>query len=267
MAFAAGIARGVWRSSSFDSDIPIPVRCCASCLAHDFNDSTHPLLLLSPDGRMLTFIRGGAFGDSAARGEAVREAPASRRAGPAHAGSSSSRSSRSSRRTDRASCTRLVTQRWKWDLWQVPVLGGAPQPFLPNGVRARIWLDERQLDARGDHEGRPHGDCHVDGEPQREHGRIDLPSGENGMAHRSAPSPIARSLSDRGNGRRRPGCPGRVDAVRTRRQPGRPVGPPNAQCTTAARAARRRVDCPVSSNAETGFHIWRQRLPDGVPSR
>ena len=227
----------------------------------DFNDSAIAPSL-SPDGRMLTFIRGGAFGDSAARGQAVREAPASRPAGPAHAGSVHQGAAGSSRRTDRVSCTPRSRRRWKWDSWQVPVLGGAPQPFLPN-ASGLVWLDERQLMYSEMPTG-VHMGIVTSTESRSEHRRIYFPSGENGMAHRSALSPDRKSLliAEMDGGGWLPCRLMPFDASTT----GRPVGPPNAQCTTAAWSPDG-AWMYFSSNAETGFHIWRQRSPDGVPEQ
>src|SRR5205823_6011006 len=111
----------------------------------DFNDSAiHPAV--SPDGRMVTFIRGGFFGTSSGgqttvqiyvkilpQGEPVqltrdpylKEQPVFSPDG--------------SRIIDTA-----VMPGWKWDSWQVPVLGGAPQPFLPN-ASGLVWLDDQRL--------------------------------------------------------------------------------------------------------------------------
>src|SRR5437870_10145284 len=45
--------------------------------------------------------------------------------------------------------------------------------------------------------------------------------------------------------------------------PGKPVGPAPAQCTDAAWSPDGRW-MYFSANAGRGFHIWRQRFPDGV---
>jgi hypothetical protein len=48
--------------------------------------------------------------------------------------------------------------------------------------------------------------------------------------------------------------------------PGRPIGPPDGQCTTMAWSPDGRW-MYFSSNAGGGFHIWRQRYPDGTPEQ
>ena len=111
-----------------------------------------------------------------------------------------------------------------------PVLGGAPQPFLPN-ASGLVWLDERQLMyakmTTGVHMG-----IVTSTESRSEHRRIYFPSGENGMAHRSVLSPDHKSLLivEMDGGAWLPCRLMPFDASTT----GRPVGPPNAQCTTAA---------------------------------
>ena len=226
----------------------------------DFNDSTIAPSL-SPDGRMLTFIRGGAFGDSAARGQVyVKLLPAGE---PVQLTRDQFIKEQPVFTPDGSRIVyTAVTQRWKWDSWQVPVLGGAPQPFLPN-ASGLVWLDERQLMyaemTTGVHMG-----IVTSTESRSEHRRIYFPSGENGMAHRSVLSPDRKSLLivEMDGGAWLPCRLMPFDASTT----GRPVGPPNAQCTTAAWSPDG-AWMYFSSNAETGFHIWRQRFPDGVPEQ
>ena len=47
---------------------------------------------------------------------------------------------------------------------------------------------------------------------------------------------------------------------------GHAIGPPDGQCTTAAWSPDGRW-MYLSSNSGGGFHIWRQKYPDGVPER
>jgi Tol biopolymer transport system component len=142
----------------------------------------------------------------------------------------------------------------------VPVLGGAPQPFLPN-ASGLTWLDEQRLvyssiDA-GSHMGI------VTSSPTRTEARsIYFPASRAGMAHRSTPSPDRGSLlvveMDQGTWQ-----PCRLVPV-DGSSAGTPVGPQNGQCTSAAWSPDGRW-MYFSSNAGGAYHIWRQRHPDGTP--
>ncbi len=226
----------------------------------DFNDSALTPAL-SPDGRMMTFIRGGYFGASALTGQVyVKILPkgepvqltrdAFQKEQPAFSPDGS-----------RIVYTSLMPG-FKWDSWQVPVLGGAPQPFLPN-ASGLVWLDEQRM-LYSEIMAGVHMGIVTSTESRSEHREIYLPPLEGGMAHRSVRSPDGKSLlvveMDGGGW-----LPCRLmpfDASST----GHPVGPQEAQCTTAAWSPDGRW-MYFSSSADDGFHIWRQRYPDGSPEK
>jgi eukaryotic-like serine/threonine-protein kinase len=226
----------------------------------DFNDSAlHPSL--SPDGRMLTFVRGGTFGDSSLRGQVyVKLLPKGDPVQLTHdefPKESPAFSPDGSRIVYTA-----VTPGFKWDSWQVPVIGGAPKPFLPN-ASGLVWLDDQRLMyseiVSGVHMG-----IVASTESRSDPKGVYLPPAEGAMAHRSTRSPDGKSLlvveMDGGGW-----LPCRLmpfDAA----SPGRPVGPREAQCTSAAWSPDGRW-MYFSSNAVDGFHIWRQRYPDGEPEQ
>ena len=210
---------------------------------------------------MLTFIRGGTFGNSAYRGQVyVKLLPSGdpvqltrdqfSKEQPVFAPDGS-----------RIIYT-AVTAGFRWDSWQVPVLGGSPQPFLPN-ASGLVWIDPRQLMYAEMMSG-VHMGIVTSTESRGERRSIYFPPIEGGMAHRSALSPDGKSLliveMDGGGW-----LPCRLmpfDASNA----GRAVGPPLAQCTTAAWSPDGQW-MYFSSNADNGFHIWRQRFPEGTPEQ
>jgi serine/threonine protein kinase/Tol biopolymer transport system component len=226
----------------------------------NFNDSAHHPAL-SPDGRMLTFIRGGVFGTSAFQGQVyVKLLPTGE---PVQLTRDVSIKETPVFSPDGSRIVYTSVQPgFRWDSWQVPVLGGAPQPFLPN-ASGLSWLDDRRLlyaeQMRGAHMG-----ITTSTESRSEHRRIYVPPGEVDMAHRAARSPDGKSLlivEMDGFG----WTPCRLlpfDGSTT----GRQVGPPAAQCTSAAWSPDGNW-MYFSSNANGAFHLWRQRFPAGAPEQ
>lgn len=156
----------------------------------DFNDSALAAAV-SADGRMLTFIRGGNFADSAVRGQIyVKFLPTGEPVQLTHDELNKEQpvfSPDGSRVIYTA-----VTHSFSWDAWQMPVLGGTPQPFLPN-ASGLVWIDGQRL-LYSEIMAGVHMGIASSTETRTDHRYIYLPPLEGSMAHRSARSPDGKSL-------------------------------------------------------------------------
>jgi serine/threonine protein kinase/WD40 repeat protein len=215
---------------------------------------------LSPDGSMLTFIRGpnSFMGEGEIYVKMLPDgAPVqithdrSRKMSPVFSPDGS-----------RIAYT-VLAERANWDTWLVPVLGGTPRLWLPNGS-GLVWVDKQRLlfseIKRGSHMGI------VTSLESRAEGRdIYLPPGENGMAHRSYPSPDGNWVLLVEMDEKSLWMPCRLVSFQGS-SVGRQVGPPKAPCTFAAWSPDGKW---MYLNVNTGdsFHIWRQRFPNGKPEQ
>jgi serine/threonine protein kinase len=153
--------------------------------------------------------------------------------------------------------------QWNWDTWTVPSLGGTPSLLLPN-ASGLTWIGDRQamfseittglymkIVTSDENRG---GDRDVYLPPDR----------EIGMAHRSYLSPDRKSvlvveMDNRG------WLPCHLTQFRGGSQ-GLVVGPAPSRCTSAAWSPDGRW-MYFSADAGSGFHLWRQKFPDGVPQQ
>ncbi len=150
-----------------------------------------------------------------------------------------------------------------WDTWVVPVLGGEPRLWLPN-ASGLVWFDKSKLLFSEIKDQRLHMAI-VTAEESRAGSRdLYVPPHERGMAHRSYPSPDGKwmlvvEMNERGA------------MVQCRLAPldgssaGQQVGPPGA-CTFAAWSPDGEW-MYFSSDSGGAFHTWRQRFPDGRPEQ
>jgi Tol biopolymer transport system component len=214
---------------------------------------------LSPDGRMLTFIRGPVsfitpgqvYVKMLPSGEPVQLTHDSLlKMSPAFS-------------PDGSRIAYTVIAGLIWDTWAVPVLGGEPRLWLPN-ASGLGWIGKSKLLFS---EIKDHG-LHmavVTADESRAGSRdLYVPPHERGMAHRSYPSPDGQrmlmvEMNERG------------DMVRCRLVPldgssaGQQVGPPG-KCTFAAWSPDGEW-MYFSSDSGGAFHTWRQRFPDGQPEQ
>ena len=221
----------------------------------NFADSAHSPTL-SPDGRMLAFIRGGDPFVGAGQiyvkllpdGEPVQLTDDNlEKMSPVFT-------------PDGSSVAYTGREGFLWDTWIVPVLGGTPQRMLHN-ASGLTWIDAQHVLFSEITKGIymkvvTSAESHAD---QRD---VYLPpSPETGMAHRSYLSPNHEwvLVVEMGNGGWQPCRLVPFDGSSL----GKQVGPPGAKCTQAAWSPDG-TWMYFSADAGSGFHLWRQRFPDGA---
>jgi serine/threonine protein kinase/Tol biopolymer transport system component len=223
----------------------------------NFPDSvTQPAL--SPDGRMVTFIRGEGADSFVTAGQIYVKILPDGEPKQLTQDSLIKMSPVFSPDGARIVYTTVDAQN-EWDSWVVPVLGGQPRLWLPN-ASGLVWAAKQKLlfseKIRGS------GGNHmkiVTAEESRAGARdLYVPMPQGAMAHRSFPSPdgnwaLVVEMTDRGIW-----TPCRLIPT-DGSSSGRQVGPPGAPCWFAA-WSRDGDWMYLSSGAGGAFHIWRQRF-------
>lgn len=224
----------------------------------DFADSAVSPAL-SPDGRILAFIRGADTFSGPGQIEA-KVLPNGEPVQLTHDATAkmSPEFSLDGSKIEYTSAP-LESGTWIWNMWTVPVLGGSePQLMLPN-AEGLTWIDPNHVlfseILTGYHMALATSNA------DRSNSRfIYVPPRERGMVHRSALSPDHNwvLVAEMDNGGWLPCRLVPFDGS----SPGNPVGPPGAACTYAAWSPDGEW-MYFSSNAGGRFHIWRQRFPNG----
>lgn len=153
-----------------------------------------------------------------------------------------------------------------WDTWVVSVLGGQPRLFLPNasGLTWIKFIPRQSLLLFSELTGLGDQMAIVSSTESRAQHRIVYMPPESGMAHRSYLSPDRKQVliveMDQGAW-----LPCRLTPF-DGSSPGKPVGPVPSHCTDAAWSPDGSW-MYFSANTGNGYHIWRQRFPDGVPEQ
>ena len=220
---------------------------------------------LSPDARMLAFIRGeSTFGGP---GEIyVKLLPDGEPVQLTRDGSAKTGPTMFSPDGSRIAYT-VGSSMYSLDTWIVPVLGGEPSRMLAN-ASGLTWAEGgagprrilfSEMTGQGIHMG-----IVTSRENRSEERKVYLPVEVDGMAHRSFLSPDHKSvlLAEMASGGWLPCRLVPYDGS----SPGKPVGPSPAQCTDAAWSPDGKW-MYLSANTGNGFHIWRQRFPDGEPEQ
>jgi eukaryotic-like serine/threonine-protein kinase len=218
---------------------------------------------LSPDGRMLAFIRGASTfqgpGDVYVKllpnGEPVRlTQDGAYKTGPVNFSPDGSRIAYAQGHNGAPT-------------WSVPVLGGEPAPMLANAA-GLSWIDTGAQPSRVMYSALTGESIHMGiftaTESRSEQRTVYLPADVNGMAHRSFRSPDGKSVlvvEMNASG----WLPCRIVPF-DGSSAGRRVGPTPAQCTDAAWSPDGKW-MYFAANTGNGYHIWRQRFPSGTPEQ
>jgi serine/threonine protein kinase/Tol biopolymer transport system component len=219
----------------------------------DFTDSAVSPVL-SPDGRMLAFVRGSntfagpgqVYVKLLPSGEPVQ---LTHDALPKMSPVFSPDGSR-------------IAYTVPWDTWVVPVLGSESRVWLPN-ASGLTWIDEHHLLFSEIKKG-IHMALVTATESRTEPRDLYVPTHERGMVHRSYLSPDRKRvlLVEMENGGWLPCRVVPFDGSST----GKQVGPPGAACTNGAWSPDGEW-VYLSSNTGGRFHLWRQRVAGGEPEQ
>ena len=214
---------------------------------------------LSPDGRMLTFIRGEeevvvGHGDVYVKllpnGEPVQLTHDKRlKLSPTFSPDSS----------------RIAYGAFDpWETWEVPVFGGQPRLLLPNSS-SLTWIEDGKHVLFSEIKQGLHMAIVTSDEARGQLRDVYVPTGERSMAHHSYLSPDGKwvLVVEMDN-------QGEIGPCRVVPFDGtgnvRVVGPPGAMCTSGGWSPDGKW-LYLSSNEGGKFHIWRQRFSEGTPEQ
>lgn len=234
-----------------------PISSSAWTQLTDFPDAaTQPAL--SPDGHILTFIRGPETFISSGQ-VYLKFLPDG---APVQITDDSSLKMSPVFSPDGARIAYTAIEGFNWNTYEVPITGGRPKMMLPN-ASGLTWIDSQHLlfseIKTGIHMG-----LVTATESRGQEREIYFAHEELSMVHRSAISPDRKLI-----------------VVAEMRSPiwqrcrllpfdgstsGKPIGPEGA-CTGAAWSPDGKWIYFISDGGGNAFHIWRQRYPDGVPEQ
>jgi eukaryotic-like serine/threonine-protein kinase len=228
-----------------------PTRTEYTQLTYLSDSATSPAL--SPDGHMLAFIRGEntLLGPGDVYLKLLPDGDPVRLTHDDHPKMGLAFSPDSSK----ISFTR--GEGWDWQGWTVPVSGGEPSELLPN-ASALTWAGPHQV--LFSEEGKAMKIVTAD-ESRANERDVYVPKGAN-MAHRSYLSPDSKWVLVAEMDEVVSFTPCRLVPFSGGSE-AKQVGPVPSACTEAAWSPDGRW-MYFAANAGNGFHLWRQRFPDGV---
>jgi serine/threonine protein kinase/WD40 repeat protein len=150
-----------------------------------------------------------------------------------------------------------------WDTWSVPVLGGKPELWLPNAA-ALTWIDRQRILFSEIKSGQHMTIASAD-EGRANTRDVYVPPSSQGMAHRSYVSPDRKWAIIVEMDERNLWLPCRLVPM-DGGSLGRPIGLANAPCTAAAWSPDGQW-MYLTASTTGGYHIWRQRFPNGEPEQ
>jgi eukaryotic-like serine/threonine-protein kinase len=151
-----------------------------------------------------------------------------------------------------------------WEMWEVPVLGGEPHKLLPN-ASSLTWIEGGERLLFSEIKEGLHMVVVTTDEGRGQRREVYVPAGDRSMAHHSYLSPDRRWVLVVEMDSRAEFLPCRVAPFEGGGEV-RVVGPPNSACTSAAWSPDGKW-VYVAADKGDKFHIWRQRFPNGEPEQ
>jgi eukaryotic-like serine/threonine-protein kinase len=150
----------------------------------------------------------------------------------------------------------------RWDVWEVPVLGGEPHIFLPN-ASSLTWIDGGKRLLFSEIKEGLHMALVTTDQGRGQSRDVYVPPGERSMVHHSYLSPDGKWVLVVEMGSRGDLLPCRIVPFSGNGDV-RVVGPPTGACTSGGWSPDgKRVYLTAEKNGQ--FHIWQQGFPDGEP--
>jgi serine/threonine protein kinase/Tol biopolymer transport system component len=151
-----------------------------------------------------------------------------------------------------------------WSVWEVPVLGGDPHILLPN-ASSLTWIEGGKRLLFSEIKEGLHMVLVTTDEGRGQSRDVYVPPSERGMAHHSYLSPDGKWVLVVEMGSRGDILPCRVVPFQGNAV-ARVVGPSDSECLSGAWSPDGKW-VYLTANKNGQFHVWRQRFPDGDPEQ